>query len=68
MAQRLSREEADALAERMLRYRARTKKTQLQVATECGLSKATWNYVETKSMLPTKKTAMQIEIGIDGEK
>lgn len=65
MAERLNRKAANELAEKMVRYRAKNRMTQDDLAKKCGMSKASINYVETKRILPTKKMAIMIEIGIE---
>lgn len=59
------------LNERIIRYRAKHRITQKQMAELCGISLQTLCYVETKQQTPGKMTQTKIELVLeedDGDK
>lgn len=54
------------LAERMVRYRAKERISQRQLAERCGVTLQTINSVENETQSPSKVTRMKIELVIGG--
>lgn len=55
------------LQERMIRYRARERINQQELANRCGLSKQTINSIENETQEPSKVTQAKIELVIGEE-
>lgn len=55
------------LAERMIKYRARERINQRELADRCGLSLQTINSVENETQTPSKMTVAKIELVIGQE-
>ena len=55
------------LGERMIKYRARERISQGELAERCGLSLQTVNSVENGTQTPSKLTIAKIELVIDKE-
>lgn len=55
------------LQERMIRYRARERINQQELANRCGLSKQTINSIENETQKPSKVTQAKIELVIGKE-
>ena len=55
------------LPERMLRYRAKERITQSELAHRCGISLQTVNAIENGVQSPSKITVAKIELVIKGE-
>lgn len=55
------------LQERMIRYRARERINQQELANRCGLSKQTINSIENETQEPSKVTQAKIELVIGKE-
>jgi len=55
------------LAERMVRYRAKHRMSQRQLADECGLSLQTVNSIENGIQSPSRVTKAKIELVIGKE-
>lgn len=56
------------LSERMVRYRARERITQRQLAERCGVTLQTINSIENEIQSPSKVTRAKIELVIEGGK
>ena len=56
------------LGERMLRYRAKHRMTQKQMAEKCGVSLQTLCCVETGQQTPGKMTLTKIELVLEEDK
>ena len=55
------------LSERMIKYRARERINQKELAERCGLSLQTINSVENETQVPSKITIAKIELVIGQE-
>lgn len=55
------------LAERMVRYRAKERISQRQLAERCGVTLQTINSVENETQSPSRVTRMKIELVIGGK-
>ena len=57
----------ESLQERMIRYRARERINQQELANRCGLSKQTINSIENDTQEPSKVTRAKIELVVGKE-
>ena len=55
------------LAERMLRYRAKTGINQREMAKRCGISLQAVNYIERERQNPSRVTKTKIEMVLEKE-
>lgn len=58
---------ATDLQERIIRYRAKHRLTQREMAVLCGISISTLNSVETDQQTPGKLTLAKIELVLEGD-
>lgn len=68
MVNALRKESIMTLVEEMVRYRAKERISQSELAKRCGVSLQTINSVETGQQEPSRVTEQKIRLVVEGEK